>query len=321
MDLIPLEQDKYQAILTDVHLYLDTLSPPLRAICHSYIGPLSERAFVKMMSLLPYWLVDCLQTDEGVNHQLGLAHFYCCWYYHAQDDLLDEETSTATVLGAHLALLKMVEIYQGLGVTTSSVWSEFQRLSQTSAETYALEMTSRFRTLDELTLERLAGLTLTFVGDRVTPFYFNTVAQCHLAGLAPDHPTTIALTTALRCTLAARQIGDDAGDWLEDLQAGQLTYVTAHLIRRVYDQQIIAPTQELTLERLAAYQVRDEPFWLNIEQTTYKLHQQALAALADFAADAFRCRLIETQIAQHTIGWEMDRTRRATWRQMFGLVV
>ena len=134
MDLTPTERQRYQAILTDVHHYLDTLTPPLRTICRAYFTPLSERNFIQMMSLLPYWLADQLSTTPPVCHQLGLAHFYCCWYYHAQDDLLDQETPAGTMLGAHLALLKMVELYEGLGLTTTPAWSTFQRLSQTSAE-------------------------------------------------------------------------------------------------------------------------------------------------------------------------------------------
>ena len=167
----------------------------------------------------------------------------------------------------------------------------------------------------------MAPITLAFVGDRVAPFYFNTVAQCQLVGRLPDDPLTVALVTALRYTMAARQIGDDAGDWLEDLQAGQLNYVVAQLICRLYDQQIITTAQELNLERLAGYQVRDELFWLEIEQTTNDLHQQALAALADIEPGAFRTRLIESQMAQHAKGWAMDRARRATWREMFGVKV
>lgn len=319
MELTPAEQQHYQTILAEVQAYLETLAPPLQTLCRSYVTPLRERSFIQMMSLLPFWLSDIVPTPPQVVQQLGLAHFYTCWYYHAQDDLLDEETPAATLLGAHLALLKMVEIYEALGLTTSSVWAEFQRLTHTSAETYAVEMQSRFTTLTELTPARLTPFNVAFVGNRVTPFYFNTVAQCYMAGFSLMNPQTAVLTMALRCFMAARQIGDDAGDWLTDLQAGQLNYVAAALIRRLYERRVIADSRELNLERLAGYQVGDEGFWAEIEQTSHHLHQQALDHLAPYGRCQLQTRLIEPQLAQHTEGWAMDRARRATWREMFGV--
>jgi hypothetical protein len=319
MDLTSAEQQYYQAILAEVETYLETLAPPLQVLCRSYVTPLRERSFIQMMSLLPYWLADIVPTPPQRSHQLGLAHFYTCWYYHAQDDLLDEETPAATLLGAHLALLKMVEIYEALGLTTSEVWHEFQRLSHISAETYAVEMQSRFTTLTELTPARLAPFTVDFVGNRVTPFYFNTLAQCYLAGLSLTNPQTAALTLALRCFMTARQIGDDAGDWLTDLQAGQLNYVAAALIRRLYGRGIISDSRELNLERLAGYQVGDEDFWAEIEQTSHDLHQQALTHLAPYSPCQLQTRLIEPQLNQHRIAWEAGRIQRTTWRQMFGV--
>ena len=315
MNLTLIEQEKYGAIIEAVQSYLHTLSPKLQAIAQPYVAALSRRGFIQMMSLLPSWLTDLLPVAPEVSHHLGVAHFYTCWYYHAQDDLLDAETPAATLLGGHLALLKLVDLYSELGVAGTPCWAEFQQLTQTSAETYALELTTRFKTPEELTPAQLAVLTVEFAGDRVAPFYFNTLAQAHLSGFPTDDPRSQALVAALRCFMTARQIGDDAADWLDDWQAGQLNYVSAHLARRFQAK----GRRDLNLERLSAYQLRAETFWTEIERTTTALHQQALAHLAPWGDCHLRSRLIEFQMAQQAEGWASLRQQRANWREMFGL--
>lgn len=325
MDLTLIEQEKYGAIIEAVQNYLHTLSPELQAVAHPYVIALSQRSFIRMMSLLPDWLTDLLPVTPEVSHRLGLAHFYTCWYYHAQDDLLDAETPAATLLGGHLALLKLVDLYSELGVTGAPCWAEFQQLTQTSAETYALEMSTRFKTPDELSPAQLAVLTVEFLGNRVAPFYFNTLAQAHLAGFSVHDPLPQALAAALRCFMAARQIGDDAADWPDDWQAGQLNYVSAHLARRFQaqggrDLRSAGDDRSVrSLEHLSAYQLRTEAFWTEIERTTTDLHHQALAHLAPYGDYYLRSRLIEFQMAQQAEGWASLRRQRANWREMFGL--
>jgi hypothetical protein len=315
MELTLTEQEKYGAIIDAVQSYLHILSPDLQAITQPYVTALSRRSFIQMMSLLPDWVTDLLPVAPEVSHRLGLAHFYTCWYYHAQDDLLDAETPAATLLGGHLALLKLVDLYSELGVTGTPCWAEFQQLTRTSAQTYALELSTRFKTPGELTPAQLAVWTVEFAGDRVAPFYFNTLAQAHLAGFPVHDPHPQALMAALHCFMAARQIGDDAADWLDDWKAGQLNYVSAHLVRRFQTQ----GGRDLNLEGLAAYQLRTETFWTEIERTTTDLHHQALAHLVPYGDCYLRPRLIEFQITQQAEGWASLRRQRGHWREVFGV--
>ncbi|MEM7348119.1 MAG: hypothetical protein AAF485_28135 [Chloroflexota bacterium] len=317
MDLTSVEQTRYQSILANVQSYIDSLAPTLQTICQSYLAPLSEREFIQMMSLLPYWSSDIFPLSDEVYHQLGVAHFYICWYYHTQDDLLDEEAAPGTVLGAHLALLKAVEIYEMLGVVNSPCWPTFQSFTQTSAETYALEVDTHFKALTDITTEQLAAYNVEFVGNRVTPFYFNSVAQGHLAGFSANSDRVSNVTAALRAFMAARQIGDDMGDWLTDLQENHLNYVSARLIERFATH--YPEAEALTLERLAGYQIRDETVWEEIEQTLAQLNQQAKDYLINYAPCTLQERILETQIANHTIGITSLREVRGNWQQMMGI--
>ncbi len=311
------EMERYQAIVTDVETYLATLTTPLRAIAQPLFDKLVPAEFSQVVSLLPYWLSDIAPVAPDVSHQLGLAHFYFWWYYYIQDEMIDGDTSPAAILVGHLMLLKMVAIYEGLGVTQAPYWPEYQRLAQISAEAHAIELQTRFTALDELTPERLALLTLDFIAERVAPLFFNPMAQLHLAGLPANHPLHHDLVAALRCFSIARQLGDDASDWLSDLQAGQLNYVSAHLISRFYKKAAIT-NSDLDLERLTGYQLTDETFWNDIEQNIQSLNQQALDHLAPYGAGYLQ-GLIQHQMKQYESLWGTAKTQRTNLREIFGV--
>jgi len=169
----------------------------------------------------------------------------------------------ATILGAHPALLKMMESYVSLGLATTPCWANFWQLVHTSATTYLQETATRFTHLAEITPTQLASLTLDFVGQRVAIIYFNTLAQCQLAAIPANDARWHDLIAALRCFVVARQIGDDVGDWQTDLQVGQLNYVSARLISRFYE---VNHSQAIDLERLVGYQIRDETLWREFER-------------------------------------------------------
>jgi hypothetical protein len=212
----------------------------------------------------------------------------------------------------------MVETYRALGLASAPCWADFERLALTSAEHYALELGTRFAALAELTPERLAPLTVEFIMDRGAPFYFNTLAQLHLAGQPPDGALGQDLIAALRCFTAARQIGDDAADWLDDLRAGQLNYVSARMIAGLYERGPIAASAGLDLERLAGYQVGAEEFWAATELTCRQLYRQALDHLGRHG-DCRLGALIERQMIRDAEQWAAGRAQRANVRGLFGL--
>jgi hypothetical protein len=204
-----------------------------------------------------------------------------------------------------------------LGLPRSPCWAEFHSLTLTCAETTALELQTRFTSPDELTPNRLAPFTIDFLTNQVAPFHFTTLAQLHLAGVPPNDSLHHDVMTALRCFAAARQLGDDASDWVSDLQAGQLNYVSAHLMRRLYQRGLASSGSDLDTERLAGYQLTDEDFWAEIEQTTQSLSQQALDHLAPYGDCRLRA-IIQHQMARHAEQWADGRAYRANMRKLFG---
>lgn len=308
----------YQAIVAEAAAYLAGWAEPLRGWAQPYFDKLVQGEFSQVIALLPYWLNDLVPTPAAVSHRLGLAHFYFWWYYYLQDELLDEAALPTVLLSAHLVLLKMVETYEVLGVTRLPCWADYLSLAQRSAEAHAVEWQSRFHHVAELTPARLAPLTLDFIAGRFAPLVFNTTAQLALAGISTEASLYHDAPAALRCFALVRQIGDDAGDWLADLRAGQLNYVSARLMRRLYETGQATSGADLDPERLAGYQLRDEIFWAEIEQAVYRLTQQALAYLAPYG-DCRWGRLIEQQLGQQQTLWAAERRQRARWRRSFGL--
>jgi hypothetical protein len=309
---------RYQAILADIRADLETYPPPLQDLARPIFEGLASSEMSQVIALLPYWLTDLLPVPAETSHRLGMAHLYGWWYYYVQDELLDQDAPASMLLAGHLALLKMVEGYRTLGVTYVPGWAEFETLAITSAACHAVEIETRFTDLSALTPKWLVPWTVEFLIQRAGPFYFNTMAQLHLAGIPPEAPLRGAVMMALRHFGAVRQLGDDSGDWLDDLKQGRLNYVSAQLMRRLYDLGLANSGLDLDPERLAGYQLTDEVFWAELEETARTLAHQALEALKPYSP----CRLqalIEGQLKRNLDSWAVARTRRARLRQLFGL--
>ncbi len=314
------EMTRYQAIIDDAEPFVSSLEPPLQAIARPLFDKLVPGEFSQVVSLLPFWLSDLAPVEVEIQHRLGLAHFFFWWFYYVQDEILDDDASPQTILVGHLALLKMVDLYRELGVTQSSYWPSYYELAQLSAQAHAIELQSRFTLLNQLTPQQLAPITLEFLANRFAPLFFNSTAQLHLAGIPGNNPLHNDLGTALRAFALARQLDDDASDWLTDLQAGQLNYVSAQLIQQLMTKEQMADGSHLDFDRLNGYQLLNEAFWLEIEQTSQDLNQQALSLITSYGP----CRLhhlIQHQINQHTQMWAEAKDQRRKVRSVFGVEI
>lgn len=313
------DNQAYKRALNEALAYVNTLNEPLRGTIYQFLEPLSKSSMVKMMTLMPYWVGDLVATDGAVLEQLALAHFYIAWYYHAQDDVIDGQASGEVMLGGHLALLKGVEVYRQLGLTETTLWEEFWRLTELSAETYALETTSHFDALSELTAERLAPFTTEFVINRLAPIFFNTKAQLYLAGVGEDESRYQQVLDALRPLYTSLQLGDDITDWLTDLQAGQINVVAAGLISHLYENRPETTADGLTLEGLAGYQLTAADYWRELEQTITGLNQQALDLLADVEPCRLRDKLLIPHMKQMDSVWPTYHAKHRRLGELFGI--
>jgi hypothetical protein len=302
----------YAAILADVDGFVEGFAPPMRSLLATSLLPMRERAFVRLMALLPAYLADLAPVAPETARRLGLANFYTGWYYHAQDDLLDGQAAASDWLVGHIVFAQIVETYRGLDLIHTPVWPEFQHLGHRSANAYALELRQRFAGLGGIDAEQLAAFDIEFILDRAAPLFFSPLAQLYLAGIPAHAERAQDLLEALRCWAAARQLGDDASDWLDDLKAGQLNYVAARLIERW------PAGGERTLERLATFQLTAEECWTAIEHSAHALSQRALNRLAPYGPSRLRA-MVAQQLAEQTEHWAALRAKRGVFQALFGL--
>ncbi len=311
------EMEHYSQIVADVGYHLDSFNSSLQATARIYFDKMIKGEFSQVVALLPYWLSDVLPLTEQIIHKLGVAHLFGWWYYEVQDKLLDEETDPSSLLAAQLALFKMIQHYQELGVMNHFHWRKWEELALQSANRYALERQTRFQTLAEVKKEDLETWTIEFIIERASPFYFNTMVQLHLAGVGINNPLYERILNALRYFAAARQVSDDASDWLNDLRAGRLNYVSARLIEHVYEH--ANPTSDLDIDYLVGYQLTNESFWPEIEAINQQLSQRALTELRDYPT-CHLATLIKAQMVKHAKGWNLLHNERVTFLQLFGVI-
>lgn len=316
MQLDPADQAEYEAIGAALRATVAAYPPALRALAAPRLDALLSGEFSQLAALLPRWLADLIPAPPSAQRALGEAGLWLWWYASALDDTLDGGPPAALLAGQQ-ALLRALAIYRGLGLDRGPAWADLEARALTSAEAYARELAARAPDLAALDPAALDAWTPELLMDRAAPFAFSAGALLALAGAPPDDPRHVDIAAALRLLTAARQIVDDAGDWSDDLRDGRLNYVSAALIRRFLATNPPAGQAELSLDRLAGYQLRDAPFWEEVERTHAELCAAALERLRPYGSCAL-AGLVHRQRASDNAHWERGRAARAGLLALFG---
>jgi hypothetical protein len=317
MQLDPADQAAFDRIAARLNADVAGLPPALGALARERLARLLQGELSRIVALLPRWLSDLAPLDEGRCERLGRAGLYAWWYGQIVDDLLDSAERPEALPVAQLALLRAIDGYRALGLLAGAAWGDLLARADASAAAYAQELAPRPVDPATVTDEQLALWTPALLIDRALPMGFVVTAQLALAARPGAEGLRADLDLALRCLIGARQIADDASDWLGDLKAGQLNFVAAGLIRQFRDGAAPSAWAELSLERLAGYELGAEPFWAQLARTHGELCAMALERLAARGPCRLRA-LIEGQRA-HDLGvFERLRERRAALRAAFG---
>lgn len=315
MQLTDADQSRYARICAELSATVATYPAALRQRCLPTLDTLLAGEFSQLAALLPVWLADLIPLDVRQLHDLGTAGLWLWWYASVLDGLIDGDVDAAALLGGQQALLAALEIYRHLGLADTPTWDDLLNRALCAADAYAREVSTRHLILTDVRDEDLDLWSLDLLMDRSAPFAFTLSAQLHLAGSATDDPRQEVLTNALRGLTAARQIADDAGDWIADLQRGHLNIISAGLVRH-FRQTRPNHASTLSIEQLAGYEIHAEAYWTEVEQTHAHLCQQALDGLTIYGECQLR-QLIGHQQRSDTKGWERMRERRVEVRNMF----
>ncbi|MDA0242850.1 MAG: hypothetical protein OT477_05500 [Chloroflexi bacterium] len=306
----------FQATVTAVRDLIATWPSPLRNHALEFFERQLPGLPMQIITLLPYLVHELIPTPTAALAPLSEAHLLAAWYYHAQDDLLDEQHDPTIMLGGHMALLEAIRRYEGLGLASAACWPQFFTLAERASQAYTQEWLGRFGDVSELTAEKLEPFTLDFIGRRAAPLFFNTQAQLELAGIPPHDERVRQLLRLLEILNLSLQIGDDLGDWLADLQAGHLNVVGAWLIRHHMATYPEATFADLSLEGLVGYQLLHTGVWDELEQTLATLYNEARAILEPYGRTKLG-QILETHIGRMANTWDEVRQQQVGIQAIF----
>jgi len=275
---LPADDPLYAALAAEVRAFAGALPQPLPALCAPFLDELLAGPFAPIAALLPTWLCDLLPIPAATARRLGAAQLFGWWYAAARDAMLDGQGPPELTLGGGVALLRAVTIYGELGLPALPCWPRLAGLEARAAAAYARERASQ-PGAGPITAAHLAPWGFELIADRAASLHFAVYAQMDLAGLPTDDSRRVAIHTALRRLVTARQLGDDAGDWLDDLRAGRLNAASAALARPLLEG---AGAEGASIERLAAWLTADEEFWERWWEVHAAFCEEGQAALSPF---------------------------------------
>ena len=292
---------EYKAVLARAQHAVACYPALLRDLAEALLPQWGEASFSRIVALLPYWVADLLhetlplkgnpRSDE--TEALGLANLLGWWSHLIQDGLLDREPDHAEFLPLSMALhASAVGLLTQLLPGHPSFWEAFERLSITSAKACAWEQQRRLENLPDLDAYDPGQRDLDAadsdpadqdrIADRSSLMQLAVVAQFALRGIEQEHPLCTTLTEMLRHYAIARQIGDDRSDWPQDLQHGQLNYVSCRLARRMMASGAIESFAELDPERMMGYYLYDDELFATIQQEAMAACKRAAQCIAPY---------------------------------------
>jgi len=287
-------EDEYEAVVAQAQRAIDGFPPALRSMADPMLPQWSSASFSRIVALLPFWIAELLERalpvdagppipHPGDTETLALATLLGWWSYLIQDGLVDGDLDPGGALPLSMALhASAVSLLAQLLPADRVFWRTFERLSLTSSQAGAWEQRLRLEHLKNQENLDLALAGPDWLADRSALLQLAVAAQFALRGLAQEHPLYVALCEMLRHYAAARQIADDRTDWVQDLQSGQLNYVSARIWRRMLETGAIESLAELDAERMAGYYLYDDELFASIQQAAMDACHQAAQAIAPY---------------------------------------
>ena len=315
---------EYVAILTRARETVAGFPPLLQTLAEPMLPELAGGSFSRIVALLPYWLAGLLDplepaaatrprspSDEAET--LGLANLLGWWSYLIQDELLDGELERPELLPPSTALhAAAVRLLAQLLTGDQVFWDAFEALSLTAAEAHFWEQGWRSGLDGSVAAAATARCDdLDRLADRSALLQLAVVAQLRLRGYDENHPRGRALTEMLRQYAIARQIGDDLGDWVDDLRNGRLNYVSARIVQRMVETGAVENGAELDVERMAGYFLYDDDLLASLQQAAMAACHRARTSIAPYGSQHLEALVDElARRLEHSFKAAVERRRR-----------
>ncbi len=306
---------EYEAILARARDTVAQFPSRLETLAEPLLPELAGGDFSRIVALLPYWVAGLLDPLEPSDEAetLGLANLLGWWSYLIQDGLLDGELERPELLPLATAVhAAAVRLLARLLPGDQIFWDAFEALSLTAAEAHCWEQGWRFGSDGRVAAAAVARFDdLDRLADRSALLQLAVVVHLRLHGYDEDHPLGKALTEMLRHYAIARQIGDDLGDWVDDLRNGRLNYVSARIVLRMVETGTVKHGAELDVEHMAGYLLYDDELLADIQQVALAACQQARSSIAPYGSQYLEALVDElAERLERNYKAAMERRRR-----------
>lgn len=285
---------EYEAVLARARRTIAGYPSVLESVAEPLIPEWGESSFSRIVALLPFWIADLLDRtlppktgprlpQPGDTETVALSTLLGWWSYLIQDGLVDGELDPGALLPLSVALhASAISLLAQRLPGDRAFWGAFERLSLAVSEAQAWEQQLRLEHVMNLGMPNCAEAGMDRLADRSALLQLAVAAQFALRGLDPKLPLYAALCEMLRHYTVARQIADDRSDWVQDLQNGQLNFVSVRILRRMLETGAVESLAELDIERMVGYTLHDDELFASIQQQAMHACQRAAQAIAPY---------------------------------------
>lgn len=231
-------------------------SPHAKAGIEKILRKIQKRDAHEQVLLLPYNFARSLhpssaaKVPERVLVELGAANAFGWIAYTIFDDILDNEGMPELLPLASVCLREVVEIY--LEHMPQEEQPLFREIMDGIDQANEWERVNCYRVPispnDLPSYKNYAALAEKSLGHALGP-----LAVLFRLGYASDSSDGTALLAFFRHYLIARQLNDDAHDWLSDLKRGFLNSVSVNVLaewKKAHDREFSLETEEKSLQTI-----------------------------------------------------------------------
>jgi hypothetical protein len=198
---------------------------------------LRERVFRhdqrRQITLLPWWFSQALgesSTGREATIELGAASLYGWVAYTIYDDFLDAEGAPALLPMANVALRELTYIYSR-DPGEARLLKRLLNLME-SANAWEVAHARLGKQIELLTVAAPDFGDFKRLADRSMGHALGCLTVMLRAGFEDGMSEMASLERFFQHFIIARQLGDDAHDWREDLKRGQINAVASRLVAR-----------------------------------------------------------------------------------------
>ncbi len=200
--------------------------PELRSKAEALLVEITSLDTQHQIPLLPWMFRKALgkygeRIDDALTIRLGAANVFGWMAYTAYDDFLDEEGDPTALSPANVCLRASVQIFSELFPDQVG----FSKLTQ-----QMFDLIDSANSWELAHARQTAGVLpdyqdLHFLAQRSLGHALGPIAMLFALGYTEQTPEVQGIRRFFEYYLIARQLNDDAHDWLEDLARGQVNVV------------------------------------------------------------------------------------------------